>query len=141
MKIHTSEITLHVPAKGTTIDATINALIDRFQSTFPRRERHLPNTVIRQRAHFNPRSRVGNDSKHIHIITRNINTFCIKSLFSLNISANNNYILIYICFFVQFFWCEPPGDFMCASGSHYKISAPSAAIPLSTPTCSTFVLY
>ena len=45
--------------------------------------------------------------------------------------------------FVHFFWCESPDIFMYAYHSHlnYIIRTSSAAIPLSTPTCSTFVLY
>ena len=56
------DVSIHVPAQGTTQYMNSGFPIYTFQSTFPRRERLLPlqplSTLI---ASFNPRSRVGND--------------------------------------------------------------------------------
>ena len=54
-------ISIHVPAWGTTSLANQYSTIDRFQSTFPRGERHNWWGFTDRRIHFNPRSRVGND--------------------------------------------------------------------------------
>ena len=57
------DVSIHVPAKGTTpAGFTKEHINELFQSTFPRRERHrgggMPTATDRG---FNPRSREGND--------------------------------------------------------------------------------
>ncbi len=55
-------ISIHVPAWGTTTIRKENGMLTRFQSTFPRGERPVCLTDCRPLAYFNPRSRVGNDA-------------------------------------------------------------------------------
>ena len=55
-------VSIHVPAKGTTLLITGNDSAEWFQSTFPRRERPVRwGFAIRAVRRFNPRSREGND--------------------------------------------------------------------------------
>ena len=63
----------------------------RFQSTFPRGERHVRDQTSLQDMNFNPRSRVGNDSKHtfgliqipisIHVPAWGTTSCCLGSFF------------------------------------------------------------
>ena len=61
-------ISIHVPAWGTTLQRQSYNLFFRFQSTFPRGERRR-NQDGREKIHnnFNPRSRVGNDGTQTRI--------------------------------------------------------------------------
>ena len=54
-------ISIHVPARGTTSETTVDYGQNVFQSTFPRGERHKPRRQIPVTDYFNPRSREGND--------------------------------------------------------------------------------
>ena len=56
-----TQISIHVPAWGTTTIPGINTKVDRFQSTFPRGERPISPWIHNRTGNFNPRSRVGND--------------------------------------------------------------------------------
>ena len=63
------EISIHVPAWGTTQMVLVIAIDMRFQSTFPRGERHELDSMHVMPENFNPRSRVGNDSKFQQFFT------------------------------------------------------------------------
>ena len=64
-------ISIHVPAWGTTIQSECPRAALRFQSTFPRGERHShTNVLVVHLLHFNPRSRVGNDSSGFSILRK-----------------------------------------------------------------------
>ena len=64
-------ISTHVPAWGTTIQSECPRAALRFQSTFPRGERHShTNVLVVHLLHFNPRSRVGNDSSGFSILRK-----------------------------------------------------------------------
>ena len=66
-----SIISIHVPAWGTTIQSECPRAALRFQSTFPRGERHShTNVLVVHLLHFNPRSRVGNDSSGFSILRK-----------------------------------------------------------------------
>ena len=56
------QISIHVPARGTTIPRLVTAARRRFQSTFPQGERLMIGKKSTIRSNFNPRSRKGNDS-------------------------------------------------------------------------------
>ena len=56
------EISIHVPAWGTTSRSDSLLISMQFQSTFPRGERQCSASVSESVRHFNPRSRVGNDN-------------------------------------------------------------------------------
>ena len=56
-----ANISIHVPAWGTTVCSICSHCSFSFQSTFPRGERRLQSGKIQNLCHFNPRSRVGND--------------------------------------------------------------------------------
>ena len=43
---HTDDISIHVPAWGTTEQETMFRDLFGFQSTFPRGERHIPNGIV-----------------------------------------------------------------------------------------------
>ena len=55
------DISIHVPAWGTTPRGQVIATPVEFQSTFPRGERRQILRYMGFRKYFNPRSRVGND--------------------------------------------------------------------------------
>ena len=55
------DISIHVPAWGTTVTQATYIGIATFQSTFPRGERRLFQRIRAIILNFNPRSRVGND--------------------------------------------------------------------------------
>ena len=64
--MYRSVVSIHVPARGTTIMDRSGAAISLFQSTFPQGERQL----LPQKSYhtcFNPRSRKGNDRVHVVI--------------------------------------------------------------------------
>ena len=54
-------ISIHVPAWGTTAFRYAQPGTSRFQSTFPRGERPIMSLYLSPSTNFNPRSRVGND--------------------------------------------------------------------------------
>ena len=56
-------ISIHVPARGTTQLFRAQFCKFRFQSTFPRGERHRIMQKSTRRRYFNPRSREGNDEQ------------------------------------------------------------------------------
>ena len=56
-----ADISIHVPAWGTTKSAHADLVNNKFQSTFPRGERPFLPLLQLQLHNFNPRSRVGND--------------------------------------------------------------------------------
>ena len=60
---HADSISIHVPAWGTTHAGRRRAKGEKFQSTFPRGERRQRKSTKPRISYFNPRSRVGNDSK------------------------------------------------------------------------------
>ena len=65
-KITVYAISIHAPAKGaTSINGFINVLCVLFQSTLPRRERHLHQRPCTAHSHFNPRSREGSDTQDL----------------------------------------------------------------------------
>ena len=55
------QISIHVPARGTTTVLPIPTARSKFQSTFPQGERQLPHLISPFLLDFNPRSRKGND--------------------------------------------------------------------------------
>ena len=55
-------ISIHAPAKGATKVWMEKILLNRFQSTLPRRERLSTPLVVVHVQHFNPRSREGSDT-------------------------------------------------------------------------------
>ena len=57
-----ADISIHVPAWGTTKSAHADLVNNKFQSTFPRGERPFLPLLQLQLHNFNPRSRVGNDT-------------------------------------------------------------------------------
>ena len=57
------QISIHVPARGTTIPRLVTAARRRFQSTFPQGERLMIGKKSTIRSNFNPRSRKGNDTR------------------------------------------------------------------------------
>ena len=57
------EISIHTPARGVTEFGSDGYLLHLFQSTLPRGEWHLSNTVIPRFVYFNPHSREGSDRK------------------------------------------------------------------------------
>ena len=60
------QISIHAPAKGATFIAFSITSVPEFQSTLPRRERHIATGVAGVIDDFNPRSREGSDySGHI----------------------------------------------------------------------------
>ena len=67
-RLQLPKISIHVPAWGTTENSRKeNDRSHRFQSTFPRGERPEKLIEEREEIYFNPRSRVGNDSKFSQI--------------------------------------------------------------------------
>ena len=56
-----SNISIHVPAWGTTMSKSVFRITPKFQSTFPRGERQSMGFNTGNTLNFNPRSRVGND--------------------------------------------------------------------------------
>ena len=60
-------ISIHVPAWGTTVTLSYDNVISLFQSTFPRGERPLHDMGMLLIDYFNPRSRVGNDKVVRHM--------------------------------------------------------------------------
>ena len=56
-------ISIHAPEKGATKDYELDGDYASFQSTLPRRERHLPNSTVSRVQNFNPRSREGSDDR------------------------------------------------------------------------------
>ena len=64
------KISIHVPAWGTTCHLEVQTVYQyKFQSTFPRGERHFSIFSIPRYPNFNPRSRVGNDHKvHLYVV-------------------------------------------------------------------------
>ncbi len=114
-----SQISIHVPAKGTTTELFL--MVDsraKFQSTFPRRERlqnkQFPPLIFR----------------HFHLNIRATCLYCALFLF-FNCKRTQ---------FVHFFWCESPRVFMFTSGSHYIINVSSNVIRPSTPIRLTLTL-
>lgn len=115
--------------------------------------------------HFNSRSREGNDqekmanSAHfrisIHVPARGttailpnfrlylFSNICIFAYILFLLLPQLNHLFFSKLIFVQLFRCESPNSFMSTPYSHtnHIIRMPSAGVPLSTPTCSTFVLY
>ena len=67
-------ISIHVPAWGTTLRLSTHLLSKIFQSTFPRGERRITVHTRLRHHNFNPRSRVGNDSGRL-LRTRRLNHF------------------------------------------------------------------
>ena len=66
-------ISIHAPAKGATILRTKDPLCVEFQSTLPRRERHIIFVSCPSSLHFNSRSREGSDGIQQHVtLTRSI---------------------------------------------------------------------
>ena len=55
-------ISIHAPAKGATLHMFVGFIIQSFQSTLPRRERHNKNYLREGTEYFNPRSREGSDN-------------------------------------------------------------------------------
>ena len=69
----THRISIHAPAKGATILRTKDPLCVEFQSTLPRRERHIIFVSCPSSLHFNSRSREGSDGIQQHVtLTRSI---------------------------------------------------------------------
>lgn len=120
LHFYISHISIYVPAKGTTIVLQHVLRSAVFQSTFPAK---------------------GTTANISNIISQHSHIFVLLEYFLHNTTQESNQTSTLSPLFVHFFRCESPWIFMCASHSHYKIRVSSAAIPLSTPICSTFVLY
>ena len=95
--IYCSQISIHVPAWGTTSAIPDHSQHGRFQSTFPRGERRQISTIFFLYICIN--------SINSHF---NITSFCIFYLIA----------FFFACFF-YFLWCESSGDFLYTSGSHF----------------------
>ena len=67
LRQNVSDISIHVPAWGTTAINADTVANMQFQSTFPRGERPMSQVDLRYSENFNPRSRVGNDSDGVTV--------------------------------------------------------------------------
>ena len=133
----------------------------RFQSTLPRRERRKKYLRKAHVEDFNPRSHEGSDKIHnavlkkykisIHAPTKGATAILsnfTSYIFQFPLIFTNIFLLIFYLYhlpitFVHLFWCESSYTTVSTYHSHsnHIIRTSSAEIPLSTPTCSIFVLY
>ena len=136
-------ISIHAPARGATFPGLLHIPGPRFQSTLPQGERLTIAGYSFPKHHFNPRSRKGSDrnynqfSHSTFIQNYHFLLHCLPS-FIPKLSFPRYLTILCAIFPVRI----PHRFYVCFRfAPDYKISVWSAAVPRSTPICSTFVWY
>ena len=161
-KVILPRISIHAPTKGATLSDNPFALQVAY---FNPRSHEGSDGCDRSSWHFivnfNPRSHEGSDNSlagiifhlqiSIHAPTKGATAILsnfTSYIFQFPLIFTNIFLLIFYLYhlpitFVHLFWCESSYTTVSTYHSHsnHIIRTSSAEIPLSTPTCSIFVLY